>query len=81
MTLTPELLISVVSSVLAGATVAWLGNRVANAELYGHVRRHCKEISHVCDLAEKAHSRLGDHREKLAVLWYEHERRDLEKRT
>jgi len=75
MQLTVELVVSLIVSAGAGATVAYFGNRIANSELLGHVRRHCKEIERIDKLVGSALSRLGEHREKLAVLWFEHEQR------
>lgn len=45
MQLSGELILSLIASALTGAAMAWLGNRVLNAELWGHVRNHCAEIA------------------------------------
>lgn len=79
MQLTTEMLMTIAISVLGGAAMSWLGNRVVNAELLGHVRRHCGEIAHALSLAERANSGLGDHRERLARIEHQHEIDDRDK--
>ena len=63
MQLTVELIVSLVSSACVGAAVAYFGNRIANAELYGHIKRHCAEIDRAfaaikeMDERQRAHDR------------------------
>lgn len=56
MQLTTEIVISWLGGALSGAMVAWLGNRVMNAELWGHIKKHCGELETACDRLD-AHSR------------------------
>ena len=66
MQLTPETMMTIAISVAGGAFTAWLGNRVMNAELYGHVRKHCSEIAQI--LRRLDAERAG---ERLAVVEYQ----------
>ena len=72
MHLTFEMILTVAMGVLSGAMMAWLGNRIVNAELLGHVKRHCEEIDQAIRLAERAHEKIGDHANRLAVIEYQH---------
>lgn len=56
MQLTLEVVLSWIGGAASGALVAYLGNRVMNAELWGHVKKHCGEIQAATERLN-AHSR------------------------
>lgn len=73
MQLTIEVVLSWIGGAASGAMVAWLGNRVMNAELWGHVKKHCGEIAHVTAQVDKALDRVEKQDHRLVRIEYQHE--------
>lgn len=71
MQVTVELILTVAISISSGATVAWLSNRVMNAEMFGHLKRHCAEIGRLTEQLDNAIQALGKHSERLGILEYQ----------
>lgn len=70
MQLTPETILSLVASALTGGVMAWLGNRIVQAELWGHIKKHCREIEVVTKRLDAHSDKIDAHGQKLAVLAY-----------
>lgn len=68
MQLTTEIVVSWIGGAVSGATVAWLGNRVMNAELWGHLRKHCSEIETNTQRLNAHSKTLGGLGRRVAVL-------------
>ena len=73
MQLTLEVVLSWIGGAASGALVAYLGNRVMNAELWGHVKKHCGEIAHVTADTDKALERIENQDRRLVRIEYQHE--------
>lgn len=62
--------------------MAWLGNRVMNAEIWGHVKKHCSEIATNNRRLDAHSDRLINLGERCAVLEarnrWEHDQGDEE---
>lgn len=70
MQLTPETVLSLIASALTGGVMAWLGNRIVQAELWGHIKKHCHEIETVVRRVDSHSDKLNDYGQKIAVLAY-----------
>lgn len=44
MQLTVEVILPLVVGIVSGATGAWISNRIVNAEMWSHLKQHCREI-------------------------------------
>ena len=71
MTITFEMLLTIAVSVLSGAGAAFLGNRIVNAEVFSHPKRHCAELDDIRKDADRAHVAAE---EAKAICWKHGER-------
>ena len=68
MQLTPDAVLGLIVAAFSGAGGAWLGNRVVNAEIWGHIRKHCREIERCEKRIEDIDREVDALKEQIVVL-------------